>query len=291
MFAEAVARTTGSMRRGLAEVRELETASFISGVSAQIVRGQGDSTSIPDLASDESTITPKDLTLIYAILAGIDAYAELLQFASGDTSSLEPSQYAEANADRFKYLEDAASAAVPEFGDFGADVVNMGASSIQSLGHFLNSKDISGDVPTIVKTMQPHISAIAQYLVARIGSPHPVKKPDGSTQSPHGLRAVIADQKKVIYENTATILEEVRGDESVKTTELIDLAHRLYGEGIVRSMRVEFALTEIQEALRKMVDAHKALEKPDDPSAVQLIKAFDYLADRAAQALERVELE
>jgi hypothetical protein len=197
LFAEAVEQTLAGMRQGIAEVRDMEGTRFISGVAAQVVHGTENDTLLLDPASSESAITPQDLTLIYATLAALDAYAELLQVASAGSATVDPRQYAQANAERFKYLEDAASEAIPEFGDFATDVVNLGAGSIQSLGGFLTAGDLKGDLPTIVQTMQPHISAIAHYFIERIGSPHPVKKSDGSTQAPHGWRSIVSPSRPV----------------------------------------------------------------------------------------------
>ena len=71
-------------------------------------------------------------------------------------------------------------------------------------------------------------------------------------------------------------------------TELMDMAYRLYDEGVLRSMRLDFALAELQEALARMIDAHKALADLDDTYTLQVINTFAYLTERADMAFQRV---
>jgi hypothetical protein len=291
-FAIGLAETTANVKESYSVTREIEGLRGRAKLAASVLCRESDCPSLKSPALEKLTVTPEITNQVFLLLAGLDAYADLLLSMGGKLVKVNPSASTKAMGQQLKTSVDAVNALTTvDVTSFGKDIVTGAKNSAKSMGNYLNQESIKGTIPDTVEAMHPHIEAITAYLIECIGSPTRERKPDGTKRSPHGLRAILARNQGDISENSIIILNTLRSNAKINDADLVKMTFRVYDQDIGRVIRSDFALAETQASLRQMVQAHKALLKPDDPATLQQVEVFQFYAKRAADALVRAKAD
>jgi hypothetical protein len=289
-FAIGLAETTANVKESYIVTREIEGLRGRAKLAASVLCRESGCPSLKGPALENLTVSPEVTNQVFLILAGLDGYADLLLSMGGKQLGVSPSASTKALGQHLKTSVDAVNALTPfDVGDFGKDIVSGANGAATSLGDFLNQESIKGTIPDTVEAMHPHIEAIAAFLIECIGSPTQVRKPDGTKRRSHGLRATLARNQGDISEDSIIILNTLRSNPKINDADLVKTTFRIYEQDIGRVIRSDFALAETQASLRQMVQAHKALRKPEDPATLQQVETFQFYAKRAADALVRAK--
>lgn len=284
-FATGLAETTANVKESFIAIREIETLRGRAHLAASVLCRESSCPKIKGIALAQLTVTPEVTNRIFLILAGLEVYAELLVELGGGKVEVKPSASTKALGKHLKISLDAVDALTPiDITDFAEDIIIGSKSGVASLGDYLNQENIKGNIPDTIEAMHPHIEAVAAFLIESIGSPTPVRMTDGTSRTPHGLRATLSRNQGDIGEDSALILNELRSDPKINDSELVKMAFRVYDQDIGRVIRTDFALAETQASLRQMVKAHKTLRNPSNPSTLQRVETFQLYAQRTTEA-------
>lgn len=287
-FGAALGATTSSYRAGLSAAQSVETSANRAVLMAKATCRDARCPPITSLTPKAPILSEDLLALQFAVLEGLEAYADLLaSLTDAQTQTLVSQSVAGIGKSLQGLAGDIGTVTGKQLPGLDAATIQRGTTALGALGDFLVAEKLNAELPRIIEQNHPRIVAIADFLAATIGTAAPGKDKSGAVVPAHGLRAILAAQLEQIDVNAVVEIERLRRDARVGSIELAAFVGKAYDDNAARAQQTDAALAEIQAALRKLVTAHAALRAPSDPSTWQQIQSFIGFAQRARDAAER----